>query len=64
MGKRGGFLKNIVTNAREVAQLTETLKQKVQAKAERITRCEKGKPNIFRIRRLMKTLKNFTETWT
>jgi hypothetical protein len=30
-----------VTNAREVAQLTETLKQKVQAKAQRIGRYEK-----------------------
>jgi hypothetical protein len=32
-----------VTNAREVAQLTETLKQKVQAKAQRIRRYEKRK---------------------
>ena len=30
-----------MTNAREVAQLTETLKQKVQAEALRIRRCEK-----------------------
>jgi len=30
-----------VTNAREVAQFTETLKQKVQAKTQRIGRCEK-----------------------
>jgi hypothetical protein len=30
-----------VTNAREVAQLTETLKQKVQAKTQRIRRYEK-----------------------
>jgi len=30
-----------VTNAREVAQVTETLKQKVQAKAQRIRRYEK-----------------------
>jgi len=40
-GKRGRFLKNIVTNVREVAQLTETLKQKVQAKPQRIRRYEK-----------------------
>jgi len=40
-GKRGRFLKNIVINAREVAQLIETLKQKVQAKAQRIRRYEK-----------------------
>ena len=31
-----------MTNAREVAQLTETLKQKVQAKAQRIRRYEKS----------------------
>ena len=30
-----------MTNAREVAHLTETLKQKVQAKAQRIRRYEK-----------------------
>jgi hypothetical protein len=35
-------LKNYrVTNAREFAQLTETIKQKVQAKAQRIKRYEK-----------------------
>jgi len=40
-GKRGRFLKKYrVTNAREVAQMTETLKQKVQAKAQRIRRYE------------------------
>jgi hypothetical protein len=39
--KKGRFFKNIVTNTREVAQLTETLKQKVQAKAQRIRRYEK-----------------------
>jgi hypothetical protein len=34
-----------VTNAREAAQLTETLKHKVQAKAQRIGRYEKkGNP--------------------
>jgi len=43
-GKRGRLFKNIVTNAREVAQLTETLKQKVQKKAQRIRRYEKGNP--------------------
>ena len=40
--KRERFKKKFrVTNAREVAQLTETLKQKVQAKAKRIRRYEK-----------------------
>ena len=43
--KRKIFKKYRVTNAREVAQLTETLKQKVQAKAQRIRRYEKkGNP--------------------
>ena len=35
---RNIFKKYRVTNAREVAQLTETLKQKVQARAQRIRR--------------------------
>jgi hypothetical protein len=35
------FKKYRVTNTREVTQLTETLKQKVQAKAQRIRRYEK-----------------------
>jgi len=39
--KRKIFKKYSVTNAREVGQLTETLKQKVQAKAQRIRRHEK-----------------------
>ena len=40
-GKRGRFLKNIVTNARKVTQMTETLKQKLQAKAQRIRQYKK-----------------------
>jgi len=55
--KRKIFKKYSVSNAREVEQLTETLKQKVQAKAQRIRRCEKGKSSIVRIRSLKKTLK-------
>jgi len=39
--KRKIFQKYRVTNVRKVAQLTETLKQKVQAKAQRIRRYEK-----------------------
>jgi ribosome-binding protein aMBF1 (putative translation factor) len=39
--KRKIFQKYSVTNAREVGQLTETLKQKVQAKDQRIRRYEK-----------------------
>ena len=42
IGKRERFLKKYrVTNAREVTQLTETLKQKVHAKAQRIRTYEK-----------------------
>ena len=48
-----------MTNAREFAHLTETLKQKVQAKAQRIRRYEKketqGSQN--------KMFKEDTETW-
>ena len=39
--KRKILKKYRVTNARKVAKLTETLKQKVQAKAQRIRRYEK-----------------------
>jgi len=39
--KRKIFQKYRLANAREVAQLTETLKQKVQTKAQRIRRYEK-----------------------
>jgi len=39
--KRKIFQKYRVTNAREVAQLTETLKQKLQAKAQRSRRYKK-----------------------
>jgi hypothetical protein len=39
--KRKIFQKYSVTNAREVGHLTETLKQKVQAKAQRIRRYKK-----------------------
>ena len=39
--KRKIFKKYRVTNDKEVAQLTETLKQKVQAKAQRIRRYQK-----------------------
>ena len=62
--KRGRFLKIYsVTSFREVAQLTETLKQKVQAKARTIRRYKKGKPSTVSIRCLKKTIKNFTKTW-
>ena len=40
------FKKYRVTNAREVVQLTETLKQKVQAKTQRIRRYEKRETQV------------------
>ena len=58
-GKRGKFFKKYrVTNAREVAQLTETLKQKVQANAQRIRRYEKRETQYSQKRCLKKTIKN------
>jgi len=61
--KRKIFKKYRVKNAREVAQLRETLKQNVQTKAQRIRRYKKGKPSIVRIRCSKKTLKKFIESW-
>ena len=52
-----------MTNPREVAQLTETLKQKVHAKAQRIRRYKKGNLSVVRIRCFKKILKDFTEIW-
>ena len=42
--KRKILKKYRVTNARKVAKLTETLKQKVQAKAQRTEGMKKGNP--------------------
>ena len=47
--KRKILKKYRVTNAREVALLTETLKQKVQAKAQRIRRYEKSLKKTLKI---------------
>jgi hypothetical protein len=57
--KRKILKKYRVTNAREVAQLTETLKQNHKD----LEGMKKGKPSIVRIRCLKKTPKDFTETW-
>ena len=48
-----------MTNAREVAQLTETLKQKVQAKAQRIRRYEKGETQYSQNKMFKEDTKNF-----
>jgi len=61
--KREIFQNYRVTNAREVKQLTETMKQKVQAKAQKIRRYEKRKPSLVKIRCLRKTQNTTIETW-
>ena len=61
--KRKIFKKYRVTKAREVAQLTETLKQKVQAKAQRIRRYEKRETQYRENKMFKEETKNFTETW-
>jgi hypothetical protein len=47
---RKNIKKYRMTIAREVAQSTETLKQKVQAKAQKSEGIKKGKPSTVRIR--------------
>jgi len=56
--KRKIFQKYSVANAREVAQLTETLKQKVQAKAQRIRGYENSQNKMFK-----EDTKKFCRTW-
>jgi hypothetical protein len=51
-----------VTNASKVGQLTETLKQKVQAKAQRIRRYEKRETQYSQNKMFKEGPKNFTET--
>ena len=48
-----------MTNAREVAQLIETLKQKVQAKAQRIRRYEKRETQYSQKKMFKEDSKNF-----
>jgi len=57
--KRKIFQKYRVTNAREVAQLTETLKQKVQAKAQRIRRYEKSETQYSQNKMFKEDTKRF-----
>jgi len=52
-----------VTNAGEVAQLIETLKQKVQAKAQRIRRYKKRETQYSKNKMFKEDAKKFTETW-
>ena len=52
-----------MTNAREVAPLTETLKQKVQAKDQRIRRYEKSETQYSQNKMFKEDTKNFIETW-
>jgi hypothetical protein len=60
--KGGRFLKTIVLNGREVAQLTETLKQKVQAGAQRIRRYEKRETQCSQNKTFKENTTNFPET--
>jgi len=59
-GKRGRFKKKYrVTNTREVAGLTETLEQKVQAKAQSIRRYEKKETQYIQIKMFKEDTKKF-----
>ena len=51
-----------MTNAREVAHLTETLKQKVQAKPQRIRKYEKRGTQYSQNKMFKADTKKFTET--
>ena len=63
-GKRGRFLKKYrVTNAREVAQLTEPLKQKVQAKAQRSRKYGKRKTQYGQNKMFKEDTKKCHKTW-
>ena len=62
-GKRGSFQKYGVTNAKEFAQLTETLKQKVQAEAQRIRRYKKMETQYSQNKMFKEDTKSFTKTW-
>ena len=57
------FQKYRVTNAREVAQLKETLKQKVHAKAQKIRKYEKMETQYSQNKMFKEDTKNFIETW-
>ena len=57
--KRKIFKKYSMTNAREVGQLTETLKPKVQAKAQKIRRYEKRETQYSQDKMLKKYTKKF-----
>ena len=48
-----------MTNAREFAQLTEILKQKLQAKAQRIRRYEKRETHYSQCKMFKEDTKNF-----
>ena len=60
--KRKIFKKYSVTNARKVGQLTETLKQKVQAKAQRIRRSENRETHYSQNKVFKEDTKTFYRT--
>jgi hypothetical protein len=53
-----------VTNARDFAQLTETLKHMMEEKAQNIGRYEKWKIQYSQNKVIKKETKSFTETWS
>ena len=57
--KRKIFQKYRLTNAKEVGQLTETLKQKVKTKAQRIRRYEKRETQFSQNKMSKEDTKNF-----
>jgi hypothetical protein len=57
------FQKYKVTNAIEIAQLIEELKQIVQVNAQRMRRYEKRKTSTFKIKCSRKTQNNSTNVW-
>ena len=61
--KRKNFQNYSVTNAREVGQLTEALKHKLQAKAQRIGRYEKRENQYSQNKMFKEDTKKFTETY-
>ena len=61
--KRKIFKKYRVTNSKEFAQLTETLKQKVQAKAQRIRRYKKRETQCSQNQMFKEDTKKILESW-
>jgi hypothetical protein len=61
--KRKIFQKYKATDPKEIAQLIENLKQKIQAKAQRIRRYERRKNQYIQNKLFKKTQSNSTDIW-